>query len=500
LRAGGRPSLTLLQAIRDPNLFGPWFKDQATWEPWFAFIAALFGLGLEGDQRALFRSCTDRGHAPTAPFKEAFLVIGRRGGKSFILALIAVWLACFKNYLPYLQPGERATVLVVAVDRRQSRVIMRYVGGLLRGIPMLARLIERETTEAFDLAGRVTIEVATASFRTTRGYTICAALCDELAFWRSDDSANPDREILDAIRPAMATIPGAMLLCASSPYARRNVLWEAFQKFYGREDARVLVWKAPTRVMNPTVPKSTIDEAYEADPASAAAEYGAEFRTDVEGFVSREAIQRCIEAGVIEREPDPRYKYVAFTDPSGGQSDAFTLCVAHRDPAGKAILDAVRETRPPFAPSEVVASYAQLLRKYRITTVHGDAYSGQWCQESFRQNGVSYLTSERSKSQIYLDLLPRIMGSEVLLLDHKRLTAQFVGLERRTARGGRDTVDHQPGSHDDIANAAAGALVNVTASPVRIGNLQRKALTSSRPNPWRPQRPHNDRPKPGAQT
>jgi hypothetical protein len=251
--------------------------------------------------------------------------------------------------------------------------------------------------------------------------------------------------------------------------------------------------------MNPTVPKSTIDEAYEADPASAAAEYGAEFRTDVEGFVSREAIQRCIEAGVIEREPDPRYKYVAFTDPSGGQSDAFTLCVAHRDPAGKAILDAVRETRPPFAPSEVVASYAQLLRKYRITTVHGDAYSGQWCQESFRQNGVSYLTSERSKSQIYLDLLPRIMGSEVLLLDHKRLTAQFVGLERRTARGGRDTVDHQPGSHDDIANAAAGALVNVTASPVRIGNLQRRAITG-RPNPWRPQRPHNDRPKPGAQT
>ena len=32
-------------------------------------------------------------------------------------------------------------------------------------------------------------------------------------------------------------------------------------------------------------------------------------------------------------------------------------------------------------------------------------------------------------------------------------------LERRTARGGRDSIDHGPGAHDDIANAVAGALV-----------------------------------------
>jgi hypothetical protein len=31
-----------------------------------------------------------------------------------------------------------------------------------------------------------------------------------------------------------------------------------------------------------------------------------------------------------------------------------------------------------------------------------------------------------------------------------------VGLERRTARGGRDSIDHAPGAHDDLANAVAG--------------------------------------------
>jgi hypothetical protein len=44
------------------------------------------------------------------------------------------------------------------------------------------------------------------------------------------------------------------------------------------------------------------------------------------------------------------------------------------------------------------------------------------------------------------------------LLDHDKAVLQLVGLERRTARGGRDSIDHAPGAHDDIANAIAGSL------------------------------------------
>src|SRR5262249_23678161 len=170
---------------------------------------------------------------------------------------------------------------------RQARVIMRYCLGLLRSVPMLTRLIESERAEAIDLQHRVTIEVHTCSFRTTRGYTVCAALCDELAFWpTSDDSADPDTEVISALRPSMATIPGAMLLCASSPYAKRGALYEAYQEHWGKEDDPVLVWRAPTRMMNPTVPQSVIDAAMARDSSSARSEYYAEFRTDIETFVS----------------------------------------------------------------------------------------------------------------------------------------------------------------------------------------------------------------------
>src|SRR5262249_48958075 len=169
---------------------------------------------------------TQRTAAPSKAFNEAWLVCGRRAGKSSILALTAVFLACFKDYKPHLAPGEVATIRVMAADRAQARTGFRYVGALLREKPLLQKLITRETADTFELSNRVAIEIGTASFRSTRGYTFAAVLADEIAFWYDENSANPDEEVLVALRPGLITIPGAMLLCASSPYARKGALWQ----------------------------------------------------------------------------------------------------------------------------------------------------------------------------------------------------------------------------------------------------------------------------------
>ena len=177
--------------------------------------------------------------------------------------------------------------------------------------------------------------------------------------------------MIDAIRPGMAQFPDPLLLCASSPYARRGALWDAYRKYFGKEDQPVLVWQAETRRMNPTVPQSVIDQATERDPASALAEYGAQFRTDIADFISRVAIDACVDDWVHERPPSLDISYVAFCDPSGGSSDSMTLAIAHR--AGvTSILDAVREVKPPFSPEATVAEFGTLLKSYRINTVEGD--------------------------------------------------------------------------------------------------------------------------------
>jgi hypothetical protein len=108
-----------------------------------------------------------------------------------------------------------------------------------------------------------------------------------------------------------------------------------------------------------------------------------------------------------------------------------------------------------------VGEFAALLKTYRIGSVVGDRYAGEWPRESFSTAGIKYELSDRPKGEIYRDTLPLLNSGKVELLDIPRLASQFCGLERRTARGGRDSIDHGPGAHDDVCNAAAGALLLV---------------------------------------
>jgi hypothetical protein len=265
---------------------------------------------------------------------------------------------------------------------------MRYIRGMLTRIPMLARLIERETAESFDLTNDVSIEIGTASLRSGRGYTIVAVLCDEVAFWQTDDAAEPDYEILDSLRPGMATIPNAMLLCASSPYAKRGALHDAHRRYFGKMGS-ILVWRAPTRIMNPSVRQSLIDNALERDRAAASSEWLAEFRNDISAFVPREVVQRCVDNGEVERPYDFKYRYAAFVDPSGGSSDSMTLAIAHRE-NDISVVDVVREIVAPFDPESVTEEFARLLKSYGLNLVTGDRYAGEWVRQSFEKRHIKY--------------------------------------------------------------------------------------------------------------
>ena len=79
--------------------------------------------------------------------------------------------------------------------------------------------------------------------------------------------------------------------------------------------------------------------------------------------------------------------------------------------------------------------------------------------ERFVAHGIVCEQSAEPKSSIYGALLPLLNAGRVELLDVPRLHAQLLSLERRTSRQGRDSIDHPPNAHDDLINAAAGALV-----------------------------------------
>lgn len=449
--------MNILDACKDRALFAPWF-DKGDWSAWFAFLAAVFGLPMDSDQRRIFESCTGGRSAPESAVREAYLVIGRRGGKSFITALIAVYLAAFHDYRQHLQPGERGTVLILAADRKQARVIFRYCRALIAEVPMLAEQLERETTEGLELSTGVNIEIATASFRATRGYAVVAALLDEVAFWGIDGERDAG-EIINAISPGMATIPNSMLFALSSPYSKQGALFEAYREHYGQDTADVIVWQADTRTMNPTVPERIITRAYEKDPASAAAEYGGQFRDDLEQFISREQIDRCTRDEPVELPALRDNRYVAFVDPAGGSGqDAMTLAIAHQE-GEQVVVDVAREMRPPFSPAEAVEQFAETIHEYGCRSVIGDRYGGEWCREPFRKAGIDYEIADRPRTDLYRDTLPLLNAGNLELPPMDKLARQFSALQRQKGRSGKDMIDHPRGGHDDLSNAVAGAAV-----------------------------------------
>lgn len=445
----------------------PWFKAGADWKAWRAFLAALYGLPMDEQELAIYRRCTGRQEPSRRAAKEAWVIVGRRGRKSAIAALIGVYSAAFRDYKQYLAPGERAVVPILAKTKAEAKQIHAYAKAILSTGALSSLLQGVPTAESIELTTGVDLEIRAATVTAGRSRTVVAALLDELAFWRSDESATPDREILRGIRPAMTTIPDALLLGLSSPYATRGVLWEAFDTNYGK-DGDVLVWKADTLTMHrsPQI-ESEVARAYSEDPVAAAAEYGAEFRSDVQVFVTPEVVAAAIVRDRKELPPQAGIRYFGFTDPSGGSADGFTLAISHAEMGHKVVLDLLKEWEPPFSPGTVVREIAKELRRYNLRWVTGDHYGGEWPSVLFMEEGIGYELSDATKSQIYLDFLSIINSHACELLDDKKLKTQLLALDRKTSRVGRDSVDHPPGGHDDVANAAAGAVR--MAHPILIG-------------------------------
>ncbi|MHA7809256.1 MAG: hypothetical protein ACX933_05565 [Marinobacter adhaerens] len=443
--------ITIRDLMTDPALFGDQFGGDS-FKAWRALLAGFYGLELSEDELPHWQELTGRESAPEAAHDELWLAIGRRGGKTQNAALLAVYEACFNDHSDRLSPGEVATVLCLAQDRKAARSVFRYITGLMNANPMLQRLIVKESAETLELANRAVIEVGTASFRATRGYTFAAVIADEVAWWRSEDSANPDHEILNSVRPGLATLDGP-LIALSSPYARRGALWDAYRRYYSKDGA-ILVAQAPTLTMNPTLPRRIVDQAYERDAASAAAEYGAQFRNDISAFISRDLVDNNARMHPQVIPPQSGKRYVAFVDVAGGGADEYTLAISHRE-GDRVVINGVWAERG--NPADITGNYAEILKQYQIRRIVGDRYAAEWPRQEYLKHGITMDNSELNRSELYLELMPMLQTGTVELPPDQKALMQFTMLERRTGRNGKDTIDHGPQGHDDRANAIAGA-------------------------------------------
>lgn len=455
-------NVTISEAWDSNKIFRPLFRDPETWLPWRTYAKALFASPLEDSkERQLYKKCTglERFIQPKEPFTESYVVVSRRGGKSFTLSILAVFVSIFKDWTPFLTTGEKGWVFIISTDKTQSRIIKGYIESILDSQPIFRNMVEKVTSEEIHLKNKINIIIKTPTFRGTRGFSLVCCLLEELAFWRSEEHlANVDYEILRALRPAMATVPGSILIGISSPYQKRGILFDMYSKYWGDSNGP-LIWVAPSILMNPTLDKNIIKNAYDRDPAAARSEWDAFFRDDISNFLGIDEIRGSIVTGRYELPKIADVKYRGFLDPSGGKSDSMCLCLSHMESSGKIVIDVIRERRPPFQPADVVKEFSGVLESFNVREIESDRYAGEWVSSAFSDFGIRVKNSALNKSEIYLEFQPLLLNGTVELLDSRRMAAQLSNLERRTRPGGKDAVDHIRGQHDDVANVVAAAAV-----------------------------------------
>lgn len=455
-----KPRISIIDAIRDGNIIGDTLSAAQE-----AALKAVYGLRLEGEQLALAQQMAGSAWQPGVEQREAVFICGRRSGKSDKLAAnVAIYEAFFRDHS--LSAGETGIVLLLAQNMRQAKVVKGYIEGKIERSPVLRRHVVANRSQELELDNRITIAIHPASFRSIRGLSVVCCICDEIAFWWTEDNyANPDVEVIRAVRPAMATFPYGKLLLVSSPYTMGGVLWDAWR---ARDtDPHTLVWHAPTRLMNPTVPESFLKREQSRDPENFRREYEAEFTEAISSFLPAEAIAACVIKGRTELPPQDGARYCAAVD-AAYKGDAFTLAIAHKDREKKTValdlLAAWQGTRQdPLKLSAVMPQIQAICKRYGVYNVLGDQFGAEPLKDAFNRHRLKYderTFTNQSKADIYATLRTRIMDGSVELLDHEASLKELRGLELENLPGGGIRIGHGRHSrgHDDYADAIALAV------------------------------------------
>ena len=462
------PRITLTQAMTDPSLFGRTLSAPSFWT-WRTLSKVIDGIALtEQREIDLFKQCTGRTQlldtAASNVLRRFIVLVGRRGGKDRFLSGVGVWRAALcADWRQYLSPGEQAVVILLGRDKKQAGILRRYCRGLLQ-TETLQREITRETNDIVEFRNGAVLEISSNDASLVRGRSAIAALGSEACHWKSDESsASSDEEVVGASEPSMAMCPdGGLLLLGSSVHRQRGYMYRKFRELHGNDGSDDICWFAPSKIMNPKLPQAVIDAALAEDPHRGGAEFDNRWREDLTDIFPIDAVEAVTDWDVYERPPQPSTFYRSFFDAATGTgSDSFTLAIGNRlhDGVGTVEVDVIRERKPRFVPSEVIAEFCLLLKAYGISEISGDNFAGGYSDE-WSRNGVLFKAAEYSTSENYIRALPIILSKRTRLVNSATLRTQLASLER-SVTAGREKVDHpkHANAHDDVAASVAGLLV-----------------------------------------
>lgn len=416
------------------------------------------------------------------------LVVGRRGGKTTLSAMLAIYCAITTNWRPYLKKTPTAHVLILSHSRDFSDEVLDLIRTLIEDSPILTRLINKRmknTASTMNLVmpfvvdgkiqkSRVTIKVGAASKKTTRGTAACAVLCDEIAYWNLDENLKEtDAEILKAVRPNMKQFGRkALMIKLSSPGIKQGVLYNEYNRWVdGTLPSNYVVFKAPSWIWNNILPDQEFIDEWVLDPDGFDTEYRANFVDSLSNFILPEFVDMAVMKGVTYLAPEEgkreKMVYKAAID-AAFKGDHFTFSVVGY--TGHRITQYISKgwqgtKKAPVKASEVAQYIRQICREFDIPTVAADQYAFNPLREIFEKYGVTleeYTFNPTFKKKIYFNLKKLVHSQQIDLLDNETQTKEIKELVVEQTNGGNFRIGHPSGGSDDYSDSAAIASFLVT--------------------------------------
>lgn len=522
------------RVISDDNLMGLAWKELSV--PQQVILKAAYGLKLETPEEmrawAILNDKVDYdelyrpmvvGEQPYVrkQYKTVVGLIGRRSGKSHISCFAALYEIVFGGHMQHVKTVKRrqkdgtvkesrqeVIVPYIAQDLPTAKANMIYIKLFAEMSPVLADQIVNENSNVIEFANGIKVQPEPPVLKTGRGVAIPVVILDEVGFWyKTAESANPDFEVLRAVRASMAQFPNRKRFIISSPYTEEGILWDYAQagtmgqNCKNEQDKKkyrtTLVMQASTAAMeNPQLIKAgiieTLEEEQAADPDGFVREYGARFVSSIGGYLHSDVVKRAIISGRtemrrqdIEREQMVPF-YVATMDPAF-RVDSWAFSIFHRNMHGKVVQDVLRVWTPSkklkivLDPAAIMQEIAGLCEQWGITTIHSDQYQLETLQQIALNHRLAIVGVDftgKSKAKVFGSLAMLLQQDNLELLDQPIIYQQLVTIQKKLGAMGNVQISAPPGKHDDVACCIAlGCNMALTSYPsVKVEKKKAKTL------------------------
>ena len=393
-------------------------------------------------------------------------VCGARGGKSYILGALRLLHGALSRDLSRMAAGQNAVALIVAPDLRLSREVINYVRGAISLRPELSAMVQSDSELRIVIerpdGQSVAIEAlpATRGGGALRGRSLTDALLDECAFFRDEGYAVNDVELFKAVRPRV--LPGGQTIVSSTPWGESGLLYDLWR---GGSDATTDVFHAPTLMLRDDDAGLADVIAAERlrDPENARREFDARFMTSGSGqFFDSNAIRGAVADYDVEAVPYvKRYRYACGVD-LGFKTDSSAMVVAQYD-GEKYSVASIMELRPeegsPLVPSEVIATFAAIAKRYGCQHVISDGHYREAVAEHLLRHQLALIDAPAGasgKTESYTRARAVLHEGSCIIPDHARLIGQLRAVVCKPTSGGGLSISspRKPGGgHGDIVSA-----------------------------------------------